>query len=527
MKRIFASLLLVFSVLAMYAQQKFKVSTSEEKKTILLEEFTGVTCPHCPEGHIISEQLVNGYDGRVILVNLHAGPFSPSGADHNFTTKDGDSLAYYFNPTSFPCAMINRHPNNGKDYLTERNDWYNLMYRMKDENAPVNLYLEGTYDDSNRELSVHVEAYSTQDNSNADMRINVLVTQDYMVGLQFGELGGENYVHMNVLRDYLTAYDGNKIASMAEGDYFSADYSAILPEEMHGKEFVPGNLNIVAFVTTNGITEVANSACVKPVFKNLEVAADAEIIAPDMPVGEKYGFKFFEAKVRNKCSETVTSATFDVNINGKLQQVEAECNIAPFCTGDVKVPCSYDFKDGKEINYEVKLTAINGKAIKESSLSGAFKCPEYTGDKVKVVISTDRRAWENEFALKDEDGNVIKVFGPYPDNELGPYEENIVLEEAKTYCIEVYDRFGNGMLFGRKGSLITYDAEGKVLHDFKKIDGFGVRAFFMVNNASGIDNVEVFNQNGDKLFSINGVRLNETGCGEKIIIKNGKKYINK
>ena len=91
----------------------------------------------------------------------------------------------------------------------------------------------------------------------------------------------------------------------------------------------------------------------------------------------------------------------------------------------------------------------------------------------------------------------------------------------------MYDAFGNGITTGKKGWLITYDSEGKEIDKFKPITDFGARSFFTVNESLAIENITVSNENNGKIFSITGRVLNDNDKTERIIIKNGKKYINK
>lgn len=527
MSRIISSVLFLLCAMSINAQQNYKVGTTEEKKGILFEEFTGVGCSNCPDGHKLSKQIHNGYGDRFVLVNLHAGPFSPKAESYNYTTEEGDEICRFFDATSYPCALINRHSFSENKYLNDKREaWLSLVSRIENEVTPMNLYLESSYDDNSRELKIHVEGYSRVDNSASDMRLNVLFTQDYIYGPQQGTPTGKDYEHMHMVRHFFTPYDGAKITSKAQGEYFTQDYTYVLPEAINKQPVVPGNINIVAFVTSEGMTEVVNAKCVKPEYKNMETAADAVIMEPNIPVGSKYGYNFFEAKIRNKCAQNIKNATFEVTVNGKVNEIVAECNINPFVIGDVKVPYEVDFVNNDKADYELKLIAINGEPVTPTSLKGSFGRPAFTDSNVKIIFGTDSKSNENEFLLKDASGNVLKAFGPYAENKPAKYEEDVVLEKGQIYCVEITDIFGNGLNMRRAGSLETHDSNGNVIDKISPVSGFGARSFFIVGDLLGIDDIVIENQNGDKIFSIGGVQLNGNSK-EAIIIKNGKKYINK
>jgi len=42
-----------------------------ETKNVVIEEFTGVRCPNCPQGHVVIANIKAANPGRVITVRLH------------------------------------------------------------------------------------------------------------------------------------------------------------------------------------------------------------------------------------------------------------------------------------------------------------------------------------------------------------------------------------------------------------------------------------------------------------------------
>lgn len=512
----------------MNAQPNYKVSTEQEKKHILIEEFTGLTCSFCPEGHRIAKELVNGLQGQAYVVNMHAGPFSPKGGGLNYMTEDGDSIYKQFLPQSYPAAMINRHKFQGDEYVYQRDGWEFFVKKIKDEIANINLYMESSYDDNTRTLKVRVEGYSVEDNGGANLRLHLLINQDYIKAKQFGVSDPENYIHNHVLCDYISKYDGDEIGVVNKGEYFVKEYEYTVPEKVHDQVIKAGNLNVVSFVTSNGLTEIENVTECKPVYSNMTDPADAELLFPNLEVGETYGFNFFEGKLRNKCAEHIKTARFLVIVNGTQYDVTANCDIAPYTTGDVIIPCKYNFDEKGKASYEIQLTAINDINITPTAIGGEFAKPLMTADKnFKVVISTDRTADEDIYVLRDEDGNIIKEFGPYPAKSAKKYEESVALDEEKTYCIEVLDLFGNGILSGKKGSLTISDSEGKVLHDITPIKDFGTRAFFTVYDPLGIEGITIVEGENGRMFTIDGMATDAESSKGSIVIRNGKKYVNR
>lgn len=75
MKKIFISLFGAFLAFGAIAQPTF-VSTAPANKNVVLEEYTGINCGYCPDGHKIANQIAAANPGRVVLINIHQGGFA-------------------------------------------------------------------------------------------------------------------------------------------------------------------------------------------------------------------------------------------------------------------------------------------------------------------------------------------------------------------------------------------------------------------------------------------------------------------
>ena len=70
MKNIF-TISLIFTTIVSYSQTF--VSTTPENKNVVLEEFTGIACTYCPDGHRIANDIYNNNPADVVLINIHTG----------------------------------------------------------------------------------------------------------------------------------------------------------------------------------------------------------------------------------------------------------------------------------------------------------------------------------------------------------------------------------------------------------------------------------------------------------------------
>ena len=104
MKKIL-TLIIIALTLHLNAQQF--VSTTPQNRNVVIEEFTGINCPNCPDGHVVANNIVNAYPDRVWAVNIHAGSYAPMYYP-NFNTTDGTAIYYGFNITGCPQAVVKR-----------------------------------------------------------------------------------------------------------------------------------------------------------------------------------------------------------------------------------------------------------------------------------------------------------------------------------------------------------------------------------------------------------------------------------
>ena len=53
----------------------YEVPTTLQKKNILLEEFTGISCGNCPQGHKVANALNIPQPESTFVIAVHAGSF--------------------------------------------------------------------------------------------------------------------------------------------------------------------------------------------------------------------------------------------------------------------------------------------------------------------------------------------------------------------------------------------------------------------------------------------------------------------
>lgn len=359
------------------------------------------------------------------------------------------------------------------------------------EYSPVNLAMETAWNATTRELSVEVAGYYTDNMT--DPRLTVVVLQNNILGPQSGGLLGNDYPHRHMLRMMLSEDEfGEPITEKTKGESFNKTYKVTIPEAINDVPFAAYDMEVVAFIA-EGKDEI-----VKAVESFPEVTADENTrkvivaTAPLIPISSSYALDYLELYLDNYSADEVTSATFDVTLNGEKRSLDWSGKIAAHESQLIKIPLNGWWKSVYESDtneYSIKLTKANGvdPALEATKFKGSFANIKTYPSEMTVKIKTDNYAADNRYLIIDEEGNIVHEFGPYADGEATTYEEHLSLEAGKVYGLEVSDAWGDGV-YTPRGDVKFYQPDGTTLvAQFKEIKGYGIRSFFRTSEESGID----------------------------------------
>ncbi|MCB0685339.1 MAG: Omp28-related outer membrane protein [Saprospiraceae bacterium] len=224
------------------------------ERIVVVEEFSGVRCPNCPEGTKELENLRALYNDQVIIITIHAGDFAfeyPESV-YDFTTPEGNALLDLLgNPIGYPSAVINRVAGSNGILQAFSSRWGSLISDAIDQDPIVSLTLDVDYDLNTRNLEAVIGVVPNR-NIDGDLQLTVLLKEDQLVDWQSdSEVEGgvdKSYHHRNVLRKVITAPYGDLIAQNAvEFERTEKTYKYTLPE--HTTWWNAQNLMLVAFVT--------------------------------------------------------------------------------------------------------------------------------------------------------------------------------------------------------------------------------------------------------------------------------------
>ena len=302
------------------------VSTTPQNKKVVLEEYTGIHCGYCPDGHKIATNLYNADPNNVILVNVHAGGFAtPSFGEPDFRTADGNSMNSTFGISAYPMGQVSRTAYSGTVNLS-RGAWTNAANTIKSQSAYCNVAVQGTVDAVTRVLTVEAQVYYTAN------YLTIMLLENNVPGPQsdYGNYNPTNwnadgtYRHNHFLRKTITPSFGTPIGTTTSGSTFSTSLTytvpAIFGTGSYTNTCMLGRLELVAFVNQNNTGNgqmIINGARGPLTISNISSSLDASpsAIAPDQMncAGTIVNTDFNFA---NMGSSTITQAVFSINMNG-------------------------------------------------------------------------------------------------------------------------------------------------------------------------------------------------------------------
>lgn len=261
---------------------EFLASTEPSNRNAVLEDFTGVRCGYCPDGHVRAKAAADANPGKFLIIAVHTGSYAtPANGWANFTSPYGQALNDQSGVAGYPAGTINRvkaadlgcTPQKTGGIAMSRGDWAKGGNAIMAMPSYVNLGSKASFDAATRKLTVKVDMYYTGDAPAAGNNLNVAFLQDGIVSKQSG--GGDAYVQNHVLRTFITGQWGEVLepAKTTKTSKVSKTYTYDVPENFNGSTIPPGggdvkieDCKIMVFVTegkTNIVTGIEVPITVK------------------------------------------------------------------------------------------------------------------------------------------------------------------------------------------------------------------------------------------------------------------------
>ena len=244
-------------------------------KKVLIEDFTGHTCPNCPDAARELEAIHAIYGDQIIGMALHvskafARPYPSSQApkfQYDFRTKWGDDWdAFYgISDIGLPRGMVNRtsYPDG---HTLGKGEWADAvaLELKKDIDFKISIVADST------SISVTTEV---ENNVNNNYNIVVCLTESNIINWQKdGQIEVEDYEHNHVLRTVISdeslstnqnfvvgeIIEKSYILNLSELEQYNIDYSANTAELGNGIAggWVAENLSVVAYIYNTTTMEI-------------------------------------------------------------------------------------------------------------------------------------------------------------------------------------------------------------------------------------------------------------------------------
>lgn len=488
------------------------VSTTPSNRNVIIEEFTGVNCGYCPDGHKRANQLIAANPGRLWAINIHQGYYAQGSP---YTTQWGDAIANQSNLEGYPMGTVNRHVFSGNATALDRGDWANASNQILAMSSPVNVGAVANFDADTRMISINVELYYTGDPGVSSHYLNVALIQDNVFGQQAGAANwypemivNGQYRHNHMLRDLLTGQWGEQIDNIAAGTLVERTYTYQVPASI-GEVPVPSlsDLHVIVFVA-EGHQEIVTGVEATRIFNRAFLTG-------------------FNARHDDECSlEWQPYVVFNNTTDHEVSNVT-------FNYDGNEVNFSRTVAAGEEVNFDLPAYIINPRpeshenyavtrevslvSYEEDGITTTFDDTPMsltfadvdaytTAGPLSLDLALDRYGSETTAKLvKQSDCSVVWQCGPFTDinSNTAPARHHIYTlspAEAGLYILEVLDAYGDGMTYASSSNPSGFAVSTAAGQLFRNDGDFGAEAVYYFNittNGSGtflgIDETEQVN----------------------------------
>lgn len=246
----------------------------DSDRVVLVEEFTGASCPNCPAGGSELRSLKQRFGNNIAIVGIHSSFLGTprENSKYDFRMIEADQIDQMLGPyLGKPAATINRIFFEGEQFRPVANvgAWSGLVASQLEVPALISIGTERTFNNSNRELDIQFSILA-REILDGNFSFTVYLTESNIIDPQLSQGGViEDYEHNFVLRKVLSSVNGDPMPSqLLPGEPVSLNYRFTLPEE--DGWWVADNCKVIGFVTNRD-----------PVSNQMEVIQAVEISVVD------------------------------------------------------------------------------------------------------------------------------------------------------------------------------------------------------------------------------------------------------
>ena len=534
-------ILVIILFISSFVAAQTIVSTNPENKKIILEEYTGIHCTYCPDGHEIAQSLKDANPDNVFIINIHTGGYAtPSSGEPDFRTSFGDAIAAQSNLTGYPSGSVNRQyfsnlTMNGGTAMG-RGGWSSATSQVLNQSAYVNLGVEASINVQNNELTVHVEGYYTGDSPQSTNLLNVVLTQNNTLGPQTGGGMGSNYNHMHRLVHMITGQWGFEISTTSSGSFVDETFTYTIPSDYNGVDVNLSELNVIAFISETQ-QNIISGAEYTPTFDGLEYSNDAAILGIEENLNGNCGDSASPVVViQNSGYDNLTNFSIEYSINnGNTQSHNWSGSLGSLASTSIELPSiNYSPSDTNSINITISDDDNNQNNSNDFYFN---QSSSYDTAIVTLNLVTDNYASETSWQLTDSSGYIIAQNGSLSNASTYSTEIEIPTSD-ECYTFTINDTYGDGICcgYGVGSYSITDDSGNTIISggEFSSVDTstfrvgetLGINSIFendlniFPNPSNGVFNIKTsLNNSTYKIYNLIGQHV-KSG-----LIKNGANLI--
>ena len=476
------NVLFTFFTLSVFAQTI--VSTDPENKKVVLEEFTGITCGYCPDGHVIAQNIQNNNPGNVFLINIHQGSFAnPGNSGFDFRTPFGNAIAAQVGANFYPSGTINRNSN-----ALGRGEWTSAANTALGQSSDVNVGVEADIDVETNTITVHVEAFYTADSPESNNKLNVALLQNNTIGPQTDYANGNTteYNHMHRLVWLITGQWGEVITTTTAGTFIDETYTYDIPDDYNGVPVKIEDLEVVAFITETQLDMPSGSGTF-PTYSNFSAENNARPTSVEA-ILPQCGFDIApNVTIQNFGENDLTEVEITYSVNGGASQnFTWTGSLLSLQSETVELPAiSYVVQDVNTI--EISLSDDDDNS--DNQISENFNIANEHTTTVNMILNTDNAGSQCTWEVMNSSGETLYSGGPYGNNESVVEQFDLTND---CYRFRVFDSAGNG-----GGSVVLYDTNNDVVYSSPGNYGAGEEVHFKTvgdlgNNDNLLGNVVIY-----------------------------------
>jgi hypothetical protein len=230
------------------------LDTAIQVKRVLLEDYTGHTCQNCPAAAAIAHNQEAVYNGKLIVLAVHAGYYALPGTGEfsaDFRTDAGNQWNNDFQIIAYPSGMIDRKEFNGQQVVAS-SEWVTDIASVINQSPEMIMIMINSYDSTSRAVRSLVYSKFLQ-TLPGSYNITVCVMEDNIISAQdSANTVIPNYNFRDVLREAVNGSYGEILtASVDPSLVYMGKFSISI-----NTAWVAKNCWILAFVSNSNTKEI-------------------------------------------------------------------------------------------------------------------------------------------------------------------------------------------------------------------------------------------------------------------------------